>query len=190
MRYHRTNALRTWLTVALLCVASAVVSAQEVTHVIQRGETLESVAAKYHVSVETIKSRNPYCTEMFFAGQKLTIPAAASSEAPAAAAPVAVSSSVSAPASSSVSAYKPAPQPESQAVASAAPRQKRGAKVAKTAQNVLQTAETVATTTTAIKQAFSGSSPQQQPVTTENNTQKSTAVEVLEIGQSLMDLFR
>lgn len=53
------------------------VSAQtSVTHTIQRGETIESVANKYGISVTDLQQANPDTKEYFYAGMKLTIPAA------------------------------------------------------------------------------------------------------------------
>lgn len=48
--------------------------AQQITHTIQRGETIESIASKYNVSVDALKKANPDISEMFFVGLKLNIP--------------------------------------------------------------------------------------------------------------------
>lgn len=48
--------------------------AQQITHTIQRGETIESIARKYNVSVDALKKANPDISEMFFVGLKLNIP--------------------------------------------------------------------------------------------------------------------
>lgn len=48
--------------------------AQQITHTIQRGETIESIAQKYNVSEDALKKANPDISEMFFVGLKLTIP--------------------------------------------------------------------------------------------------------------------
>ncbi len=53
------------------------VSAQtSVTHTIQRGETIESVANKYGISVTDLQQANPDTKEYLYVGMKLTIPAA------------------------------------------------------------------------------------------------------------------
>lgn len=50
-------------------------SAQTITtHVVQRGETLESVAKKYGISTDALKEANPDTKEYFFTGMKLIIP--------------------------------------------------------------------------------------------------------------------
>ena len=56
------------------------ISAQELkTHVIQKGETVESIAAKYRVSVEDIKKSNPYVIG-YYSGVKLKIPVRATND--------------------------------------------------------------------------------------------------------------
>ena len=53
-----------------------VVYAQDVvTHTVQQGETLASIAAKYGVSEAAILEANPSARTLFFTGLKLTIPA-------------------------------------------------------------------------------------------------------------------
>lgn len=49
-------------------------SADTTVHVVQRGETLESVAGKYGVNVQQIKEANPNMGKLFYAGLKLNIP--------------------------------------------------------------------------------------------------------------------
>lgn len=46
-----------------------------ITHVVERGETLESIASKYGISVDEIKRANPNANGMVYAGMKLNIPA-------------------------------------------------------------------------------------------------------------------
>lgn len=50
------------------------IMAQQITHTIQRGETIESIAKKYNVSVDALKKANPNISELFFVGLKLNIP--------------------------------------------------------------------------------------------------------------------
>ena len=47
---------------------------QTVSHVVQRGETLESIAEYYNVSVEDIDKANPNMDGVVYVGLKLTIP--------------------------------------------------------------------------------------------------------------------
>ena len=51
------------------------VAAQSVTtHTVKRGETIESIASKYQVSVDDIKRANPNAGDFFYVGMKLNIP--------------------------------------------------------------------------------------------------------------------
>ena len=52
----------------------SVAMAQQTSHTVQRGETLESIAQKYNVSVSALKNLNPDVAEMFYVGMKLNIP--------------------------------------------------------------------------------------------------------------------
>lgn len=52
-----------------------VANAQHVSHTIQRGETLESIAEKYQITVQALKQANPEASEFFYVGMKLIIPA-------------------------------------------------------------------------------------------------------------------
>ena len=60
----------------LLCTVCmfAMAQSQTVTHVVQRGETLESIAEYYKVSVEDINKANPNADGMVYVGMKLNIP--------------------------------------------------------------------------------------------------------------------
>ena len=57
-------------TVCMLSMAQS----QTVTHVVQRGETLESIAEYYKVSVEDINMANPNAEGIVYVGMKLNIP--------------------------------------------------------------------------------------------------------------------
>ena len=57
-------------TVYLLSMAQS----QTVTHVVQRGETLESIAEYYKVSIEDINKANPNADGIVYVGMKLNIP--------------------------------------------------------------------------------------------------------------------
>lgn len=55
---------------------SMTISAQVVkTHTVKRGETMETIAQMYDVSVDDIKRANSNAGDMFYAGMKLVIPA-------------------------------------------------------------------------------------------------------------------
>lgn len=60
----------------LLCIVCmfAMAQSQIVTHVVQRGETLESIAEYYKVSVDDINKANPNADGMVYVGMKLNIP--------------------------------------------------------------------------------------------------------------------
>lgn len=47
---------------------------QQVSHTVQRGETLESIARKYNVSVYALKQANPDAKDLIYTGMKLQIP--------------------------------------------------------------------------------------------------------------------
>lgn len=66
---------RFFLSVILctICVL-AMAQSQTVTHVVQRGETLESIAEYYKVSVEDIDKANPNIDGVVYVGLKLSIP--------------------------------------------------------------------------------------------------------------------
>ena len=61
---------------AFLCTVCmfAMAQSQIVTHVVQRGETLESIADYYKVSVDDINKANPNADGMVYVGMKLNIP--------------------------------------------------------------------------------------------------------------------
>lgn len=63
----------------LLCIVCmfAMAQSQTVTHVVQRGETLESIADYYKVSVDDINKANPNADGMVYVGMKLVIPVGA-----------------------------------------------------------------------------------------------------------------
>jgi len=60
----------------LLCIVCmfAMAQSQTVTHVVQRGETLESIADYFKVSVDDINKANPNADGMVYVGMKLNIP--------------------------------------------------------------------------------------------------------------------
>lgn len=70
------------LTSILMLLSVMIVLAQQVVHTVQRGETLESIAQKYYVSVDALKLANPDAAELFYIGMKLNIPKVNESEHP------------------------------------------------------------------------------------------------------------
>lgn len=52
----------------------AMAQSQTVTHVVQRGETIESIAKDYHVSVNDINKANPNVEGVIYVGMKLFVP--------------------------------------------------------------------------------------------------------------------
>lgn len=61
---------------AVLCTASMVTMAQSqiITHVVQRGETLESIAKYYNISVADLNNANPNADGIIYVGMKLAVP--------------------------------------------------------------------------------------------------------------------
>lgn len=53
----------------------AMAQTQSMTHIVQRGETIESIAEYYHVSVDDINKANPNADGLVYVGMKLVIPA-------------------------------------------------------------------------------------------------------------------
>lgn len=63
----------------LLCTVCmfGLAQSQTITHVVQRGETLESIAESYKVSVEDINKANPNADGIVYVGMKIEIPMSA-----------------------------------------------------------------------------------------------------------------
>ena len=61
---------------AVLCTASiaAMAQSQIVTHVVQRGETIESIAKHYNISVADLNNANPNADGLIYVGMKLAVP--------------------------------------------------------------------------------------------------------------------
>lgn len=62
------------LFVLVLMLASITVFAQSKTYTAKAGETIESIAYKHGVSLESLLQANPGVTENFYVGKKLVIP--------------------------------------------------------------------------------------------------------------------
>lgn len=68
----KTLTIRALLTAAILLCACGFAIAR--THTVEKGETLESIAALYGISVDDLTQANPTAAKLFFVGQKLTVP--------------------------------------------------------------------------------------------------------------------
>lgn len=74
------NMIRKFFLSVILCVECvfAMAQSQTVTHIVQRGETIESIAEHYKVSVADINKANPDTDGIIYVGMKLNIPASTS----------------------------------------------------------------------------------------------------------------
>lgn len=66
--------IKAWL-LCLIFVGN-VLHASVIEHTIQRGETLESIAGHYNVSIDSIKSSNPQLAQLYYVGMVISIPQA------------------------------------------------------------------------------------------------------------------
>lgn len=88
-----------------LCFGAAVAQTATVTHTVDRGETIESIAERYGVTPAQILAINPDAKSFVYVGMVLTIPASA---APAATTPAAAATAPAAPAAApGYTAYTP-----------------------------------------------------------------------------------
>lgn len=62
------------LSFTLLLTTLSLSAQTSLSHTVQRGETIESVANKYGISVNDLQQANPDTKEYFYAGMKLVIP--------------------------------------------------------------------------------------------------------------------
>lgn len=62
------------LIMSFSCVVAATAQDDKTIHIIKRGETIESVANKYGISIEDLIKANPSANDYFYIGMKLTIP--------------------------------------------------------------------------------------------------------------------
>lgn len=67
------------LLAVVITAICAIGACAQTTHIIQAGETLESIAAQYNLTTDEIVSLNPDAANMFFAGMKLQLPGATNS---------------------------------------------------------------------------------------------------------------
>lgn len=63
-----------FFSLLLVLISINIYAQTTMSHTIQRGETLESVAKKYGITVADLQQANPDTKEYFYAGMKLTIP--------------------------------------------------------------------------------------------------------------------
>ena len=77
----------TLLIVFSLMISSVTYAQQTVKHVVQKGETIATIAANYGVTAKDIIALNPKAERYVFVGMELQIPQAAASAASAASAP-------------------------------------------------------------------------------------------------------
>lgn len=66
---------RCLMIIGMLLVTNFVMAQEVITHTVERGETLESIAKKYNVTVRDIKENNPNIADIFYVGLKIYIPA-------------------------------------------------------------------------------------------------------------------
>lgn len=69
-----------FLTFALMLASLSMSAQTNQSHTVQRGETIESVAKKYGISVSDLQQANPSTKDYFYAGMKLVIPRKASTQ--------------------------------------------------------------------------------------------------------------
>lgn len=62
------------LSFALILVSISISAQRNLSHTVQRGETIESVANKYGISVRDLQQANPSTKEYFYVGMILNIP--------------------------------------------------------------------------------------------------------------------
>lgn len=63
-----------FLSFALMLASLSMLAQTSQSHTVQRGETIESVAKKYGISVSDLQQANPSTRDYFYAGMKLVIP--------------------------------------------------------------------------------------------------------------------
>lgn len=63
------------MTIIAMCIMVTATAFAQTTHKIEKGETIESIAQKYGVTVDDIQKANPNAGGYFFAGMSIKIPA-------------------------------------------------------------------------------------------------------------------
>ena len=69
-----------FLSFALMLASLSMLAQTSQSHTVQRGETIESVAKKYGISVSDLQQANPSTRDYFYAGMKLVIPRKANTQ--------------------------------------------------------------------------------------------------------------
>ena len=59
----------------LFCLCALPLFSQNISHIVEKGDTLYSLSKKYGVSVDDLRSANAISGSDLYAGQKLIIPA-------------------------------------------------------------------------------------------------------------------
>lgn len=67
-----------FITFILLFIFLGMSAQTTISHIVRRGETIESIAKKYEVSVEELQQLNPSTKKYLYAGMKLVIPSGSS----------------------------------------------------------------------------------------------------------------
>jgi LysM repeat protein len=65
---------RSLLIIVFLLCATSSIAQQKIRHTVQEGETIESIAKKYNITVVNLKEANPDIDMFFYTGLKLNIP--------------------------------------------------------------------------------------------------------------------
>ena len=65
--------MRKLLLLFIMLIGTSVVNSQD-KHTVLRGETLNSIANKYGLTVDRLKQENPITENVFYVGMSLTIP--------------------------------------------------------------------------------------------------------------------
>ena len=65
---------KSFLTIAFLLCTTTSIAQQKNKHTVQKGETIESIAKKYNITVANLQEANPDIDILFYVGLKLDIP--------------------------------------------------------------------------------------------------------------------
>lgn len=68
------NIKRFTVCMIMILVASIGMAQEVISHVVERGETLESIAQKYGITTSQLREANPDINDFFYVGMKLSIP--------------------------------------------------------------------------------------------------------------------
>ena len=65
--------MKRYFLISLICINSLAAYPNK-EHIVERGETIESIATKYNIDVEMIVNHNPSVAELFYTGMSIVIP--------------------------------------------------------------------------------------------------------------------